>query len=107
MTTDLIGLDDLVSREGDYLDPSHFFAAWGSGTARYWRRRAEIFLAARPRPDENHCGATPERLREQWVRLTEMAEACQHRAEIAERYGPSPADRALIVDVASALVVAG
>lgn len=93
------------SAHSDYLDPHHFFAAWGSATACYWDRRAETFLQARPVPGEFHGLATPAQLSERWRRLTAKADACRHRAEVARRYGASPADRALVVDVASALVV--
>jgi hypothetical protein len=99
--------DAIESNHSDYHDPHHFFAAWGAATARYWIRRAEMLERARPVPGEFHGLATHEQLSEQWRRLTAKAEACRHRAEIAKRYGATPADRALIVDVASALVVAG
>lgn len=90
----------------DYLDPHHILAAWGSGTARYWRRRAQVYLDARPKPDDYLGQATPEALADQWDRLTATARACENRALIAEKFGPTPIDRALIHGVAEALVAA-
>jgi hypothetical protein len=57
--------------------------ALAEGTRTYWLRRAESFLAARPRPDDFHGQATTEDLRAQWHRLTEIADACRARAEVS------------------------
>jgi hypothetical protein len=95
--------DDLELAHSDFLDPSQVFKAWGSATARYWLRRAATFEDARPRVDDFHGRATPAKLAARWDRLTEIAQACRNRADIANRYGASNVDRALIVDVATAL----
>lgn len=95
-----------MTAHSDHLDPHHIFAAWGSGTARYWKTRAEVFERARPRPDDFHGRATSADLAEQWDRLTDKANACRARAAIADKYGPTAADRAMIAGVAEALLVA-
>lgn len=49
----------------------------------YWERRARVLEEARPRPGEFHGGATREQLRDQWIRLTAMAQACRARAQVS------------------------
>lgn len=90
----------------DFLDPHHILAAWGSGTARWWRGRAAVFLAARPQESDYLGRATPAALAEQWDRLTARAEACENRALMADWYGPTSTDQALICGVAEALMTA-
>lgn len=90
----------------DFFDPHHFLAAWDSATRRFWRTKADVWLQARPQPQDFHGSATPEVLAEQWDRLTAKANACLARAEMAERYGRTPADDALIVGVATVLAAA-
>lgn len=51
-------------------------------TRTYWLRRAEIFEAARPRPDEFHGASSRDTLRQQWYRLTATAAACRARAKL-------------------------
>lgn len=53
--------------------------AWGV----YWERRARSFEAARPRPGEFHGTLSQEDLRDQWHRLTAMAQACRARAQVS------------------------
>jgi hypothetical protein len=57
--------------------------ALSEATRAYWLRRAETFLAARPRPEDFHGNATTEDLRAQWHRLTAIADACRARAEVS------------------------
>lgn len=90
----------------DYLNPHHLVAAWGSATARYWRRRAATFEDAKPRDGDYLGRATHEDLARQWDRLDSLAKACRHNAEVFERYGASDGDRNLIIDVATALAAA-
>lgn len=58
-------------------------------TAGYWRRRAEQFENARPRRgDDTHRGAAPQlqtsALAEAHARCTAVAQACRHRADVAQ-----------------------
>lgn len=53
-------------------------------TAVYWRRRADTFDWARPRPGEFYGNATRDDLREQDARLAAMARACRARAAACE-----------------------
>jgi hypothetical protein len=108
MSTRLIGPRDVLANDlelahSDFSDPGQIFSAWGSATARYWRRRAATFEDARPRVDDFHGLATPANLAARWDRLTEIAQACRNRAELADRYGASDTDRALMIDVATAM----
>lgn len=57
--------------------------ALSEGTAAYWRRRAETFRNARPTLGEFHGNLTAEQLRAKWLELTEIADACDARAELA------------------------
>lgn len=57
--------------------------ALADGTATYWRRRAEAFEAARPRPGDYIGRATPDDLRAADQRCRDMAEACRARARVA------------------------
>lgn len=87
----------------DHLDPHHILAGWASGTARFWRARAAVWLDAAPKKDDFHGSATPENLAARWDRCRAIAAACQRRADVAERYGATPADLALIAGVAEAI----
>lgn len=49
--------------------------------AAYWRRRAAVFEAAKPRPTDYTGQATQAELRDQWRRLDSLAKACRARAE--------------------------
>lgn len=89
----------------EMLGPQHLLDAWASATARYWRRRAETFEDARPARDGFHGRATRDQLNARWERLTSIAAACRNRATYADLYGPTDADLALIVGVATALEV--
>jgi hypothetical protein len=52
-------------------------------TRAFWLKRAQDFLDARPRAGEYHGKKTPEQLREAWRRLTQIANACRARAQVA------------------------
>jgi hypothetical protein len=53
-------------------------------TRSYWLRRARDFEDARPTWDDDYHGAAArDELREQWYRLTAIAQACRARAEVA------------------------
>lgn len=54
-------------------------------TAVYWRRRAETFEWARPRPGEFHGQATREELDEADARCAAMARACRAKADAIEQ----------------------
>jgi hypothetical protein len=95
-----------VSSASDFLDPHHFFAAFAAGTARYWRRRAIDWDRARPWPGDFNGRATRLELADRWDRMTARAQACRARAEIAELYGATDHERALIQSVAESLAVA-
>lgn len=58
--------------------------AWLDATAAYWRRRAQTFLDARPRPGDYRRNVDRRELRAQWDRLTASAAACLARAEYLE-----------------------
>lgn len=58
--------------------------AYLDATASYWRRRAQRFEDARPRRDDFTGNATIQQLRDQWNRLTELADACRARAEMLD-----------------------
>jgi hypothetical protein len=82
-------------------DLTHFQArviqdAMSEATAAYWLRRARQFEDARPDPARDHNGGpvdfetgTPARqpdlddLRARWIELTEIAQACRHRATVS------------------------
>lgn len=49
-------------------------------TAAYWRRRADLFAAALPRPDDYTGRATAAELEEQRLRVAEAVLACRQRA---------------------------
>lgn len=61
--------------------------AMAAGLASTWERRARALEAARPRPGDFTGQKTREQLSSDWQRLTETAQACRARAEIARRYG--------------------
>jgi hypothetical protein len=50
----------------------------------YWLSRAAAFEAARPTPGDYTGRATAEEVRARWDALTDAAEACRHRAALAE-----------------------
>lgn len=56
------------------------------GSSLYWQRRARTFLDARPRPDDFLGASTLEDQRARWRRMTERANACMARAEVARRH---------------------
>ncbi|RHW27824.1 hypothetical protein D0Z08_05870 [Nocardioides immobilis] len=67
------------------IDPDRVFRdfmldVFGDVCAAQWRARAEEFRAARPRPGDYLGASTVEDRREQWRRLTAIAEACEARA---------------------------
>jgi hypothetical protein len=51
----------------------------------WWDRRADEIEAARPAPGEFHGRATRAELSRRWCDLTELAQACRARAEMARR----------------------
>jgi hypothetical protein len=54
--------------------------------AGHWDGKADEFLAARPRPGEwLGTATTKESLNRRWHDLTELAQACRARAEMARR----------------------
>jgi hypothetical protein len=59
------------------------------GTAIYWRRRAEMFESAKPRPGERRGNLTNAELSAAWRRCHASAEACRSRAKLAEMGGES------------------
>jgi hypothetical protein len=62
--------------------------AFAEATASYWRRRAEQFRAALPRPgDFPGRDTTPEQVAERRRRVRAQIEACELRAQYAEQYG--------------------
>lgn len=70
------------------LDLDHFVMrlltdALNEATRTYWEKRAADFRNARPRLDEHYGNATLEQVRDQWHRLTEIANACSARAQLA------------------------
>ena len=52
-------------------------------TGHYWRRRAEMLEAARPRPTDWPGRATPEELAERDASLAAAALACRERAAVS------------------------
>jgi hypothetical protein len=52
-------------------------------TRRWWLKRAAQFEAARPKTADFHGRADREQLREQWLRLTRIAQACRARADVS------------------------
>lgn len=93
--------DDFELPHSDYLNPHHILMAWASASARYWRRRAATFEAARPHLGDYQGQATAPELAARWDRLSAIAQACRNHADLYERYGPTDADLALIFGVAS------
>lgn len=70
----------------DYI--AHFRArvlqdALAQATAAYWRRRAEVWEAARPRPGDFTGAATTEELAEANMRCAATALACRQRAAVS------------------------
>jgi hypothetical protein len=52
-------------------------------TAAYYLKRAQAFEDAKPKPGDFHGQATVEELREQWLRLDQIATACRARAGVS------------------------
>lgn len=52
-------------------------------TGTYWIKRAETFEAARPKLDEFYGRADVTEMRRRWQELTEIANACRARAQLA------------------------
>lgn len=52
-----------------------------TATARYWKQRAAVFEAAKPRPGDYPGQATEADLREAWQRCDAAAKACLARAK--------------------------
>lgn len=52
-------------------------------TGSYWRRRAAVLEASRPRHGDYHGDATREALWTRYDRLTEEAAACRAAAQVA------------------------
>ena len=75
----------------DYADHFRFRVlqdAMVQATAIHWRRRAEQFRAALPRPgDFPGRGITPAQRARRRERLLKVIEECELRALYAERYG--------------------
>lgn len=58
-------------------------------TAAYWRKRAEDFEAARPRPGDYNGNATPEQLKARDERMAGIARACRNHAALLGAGQPS------------------
>ncbi|MEJ7633846.1 hypothetical protein [Aeromicrobium sp.] len=99
-------LADALAQRIELLDSQHLFDAYAAATARYWRRRAAAFEAARPARDGFHGRSAPAEVNARWERLTATARACRNRALYAEMYGPTESELALFVSVAAAIVAA-
>lgn len=56
--------------------------ALSEATAAYWRRRAQWFRWAAPRPEDYTGQATPEELDARRQRLLGLAEQCERRAQL-------------------------
>ena len=59
-------------------------------TAAYWRRRAQVFAAAAPRPGDFNGSASEEELAERAERCLEVARACRQHAELLRGLRPEP-----------------
>jgi hypothetical protein len=85
-------------RPNTYLE--HFAArvltdALNEATASYWRRRAQAFRDAMPRPGDYPGKATPQELAELSRRCLETAQACEYRADLIDQWrrdAPIPRD---------------
>ena len=53
-----------------------------NGSAIYWRRRAEAFDWAAPRPDDFTGNATPQEIEDRARRCRATAEACRRHAHL-------------------------
>lgn len=58
--------------------------AWLEATARFWERRARELEAARPRRGDFAGAASLADIAARWTGLTEAAQACRSRADMAE-----------------------
>jgi hypothetical protein len=68
--------------------------AFAEATAIYWRRRADQFRAALPRPgDFPGTETTPEQVAERRRRIHAQIEACELRARYADQYGLGAEER--------------
>lgn len=99
-------LADALAQRIELVDPQHLFDAYAAATARYWRRRASAFEAARPNRGGFHGRATPAEVNARWERLTSTAQACRNRATYAEMYGPTDDELALFHSIAAAIASA-
>jgi hypothetical protein len=77
------------------LDLDHFQArilqdALTEATSAYWRRRAEDFEAAAPKPTDHNGNASPEQLTDALVRCLTTAVACRRHAELIMQDRPGP-----------------
>jgi hypothetical protein len=85
-------------RPNTYLE--HFAAraltdALNEATAHYWRRRAQAFRDAAPRPGDFTGRATPLDLAELGQRCLNTAKACERRANLIDQWrrdAPIPRD---------------
>jgi hypothetical protein len=85
-------------RPNVYLE--HFAArvltdALNEATAHYWRRRAEAFRDAAPRPGDYTGNATLTELAELSQRCLDTAQACERRADLIDQWrrdAPLPRD---------------
>jgi len=73
---------------GQHLDAEHFTKrlltdCLDEATRGYWLKRAQRFEEARPRPGDFHGRATRSELRRRWQALTDIANACRARAQVA------------------------
>jgi hypothetical protein len=73
---------------GQHLDAEHFTKrlltdCLDEATRGYWLKRALQFEAARPGPGDFHGQATRADLRRRWQELTDIANACRSRAQVA------------------------
>lgn len=69
--------------------------ALSASTPGFWRRRAEVFEWARPRPGDFIGRAAEAELAARDARLAGMAEACRRHAELVEGVRPWWLDAAM------------
>lgn len=89
----------------DGLDVDHFVKrlltdCLAEATRNYWLRRAADFENARPRLGEFHGTATRSELRQRWRELSDMADACRARAQVAPLDEIDPDVEAVLSEVA-------
>lgn len=86
--SDLAPIVDFV----DHFQRRVLVDALNEATAVYWRKRAETFEAARPRPGEFRGRATPDETRQRDQRLAQLAANCRLCAELALTEGVRATD---------------